>query len=236
MLFNPANLSYWIFLAIGIVLFLLVIISGGTDEDLQLDTDVEADIDTDLEADLEAEAEFSTLQILGWLGIGKAPLILLLAMDFSLWGLIGWMLNVAVGNLIGTIPVGFWGLGGVILIGSLVVSLYGGSLIARPVGKIFASFGEDISGDRLIGCVGTVTSKIVPYTNSGKIGQADVLDAARNLVTISVTLPQWARVIPRRGQEVLIVDRQKNSYLAIVNDSPDRDRWLENSSKIRSSQ
>ncbi len=236
MLFNPANLSYWIFLAIGIVLFLLVIISGGTDEDLQLDTDVEADIDTDLEADLEAEAEFSTLQILGWLGIGKAPLILLLAMDFSLWGLIGWMLNVAVGNLIGTIPVGFWGLGGAILIGSLVVSLYGGSLIARPVGKIFASFGEDISGDRLIGCVGTVTSKIVPYTNSGKIGQADVLDAARNLVTISVTLPQWARVIPRRGQEVLIVDRQKNSYLAIVNDSPDRDRWLENSSKIRSSQ
>ncbi len=246
MLFNPANLAYWIFLATGVLLFLLVIVSGGGDDDLDVDADVDVDagvsadselleFDTDTDVDADADSDFSPLQILGWLGIGKAPLILLLAIDFSAWGVTGWMLNVGIGNITGSIPAGFFGLGGAVLISSLCFSLFLGSLIARPLGKIFASFGEDVSSDRLIGCVGTVTSKQVPYLVEGKIGQADVLDPARNLVTISITLPQWATVIPHRGQQVLIIDRQKHSYLAIAKESSDEDRWLENSSQIRDS-
>ena len=71
MLFDLANLPYWILLGIGVVLFLLVIISGGGDSDLDIDAD--ADVDADL----------GSWEIWGWLGFGQAPLILLLATDLK---------------------------------------------------------------------------------------------------------------------------------------------------------
>ncbi|MGF1488162.1 MAG: DUF1449 domain-containing protein [Prochloraceae cyanobacterium] len=218
MVFDLANLTYWIFLAIGILLFLIVIFSGGGDDDLDLDADGDVDIDTD--------ANFGPVQILGFLGVGKVPLLLLLAVDFSLWGLIGWVFNIFIASAIGSIPTGFFG--GIILFGSFAVSIYTGGLISRPLGKVFASFGEDTSSDRSIGCVATVVSPKVPYTNSGKIAQADVFDAASNLSTINITLPQWAKIIPVRGDRVLIIDLHKNAYLAVAKDSVDESRWLEN--------
>ena len=88
------------------------------------------------------------------------------------------------------------------------------------LGKILAA--------RSLGCVGTVVSPKVPFSNSGRIAQADVFDAAGNLSTINITLPQWATVVPVRGDRVLIIDLQKNSYLAVAKDSPDESQWLEN--------
>nr|MDJ0511394.1 DUF1449 domain-containing protein [Crocosphaera sp.] len=85
---------------------------------------------------------------------------------------------------------------------------------------------EDVKSERLIGCVGTVSSKTIPYLIEGKIGQADVYDTAKNLVTISVNLPHWADVIPHHGQHILIIDRQEHSYLGIAKDSSDEDKWL----------
>ena len=227
MLFNLANLTYWIFLGIGVFLFLFVIVSGGADDDFDLDADANSDF-FGFDTDADADGDLTPLYLLGWLGFGKAPLILLLAVDFSLWGITGWMLNVMVGSFIGTIPSRFLGLGGVLLFVSLCLSFFVGSLIARPLGQIFASFGEDVSEDRLIGCVGTLTSSKIPYRTEGTVAQADVFDAAQNLVTINITLPEWARVIPGRGQSVLIIERNSHSYLAIAKDSSDEDRWLNN--------
>ena len=211
MLFHLNNLPYIILLGIGVALFLLVIFSGGLDNEAELDTDSDVDVD--------ASSDFGSLEILGWLGIGKAPLILLLATDFSLWGVTGWILNVVLG-----IPKGIFS--GFVLIGSMVVSLFLGSLISQPLGKMFASFGEDTSSDRLIGCLGTVNSRFIPAENQGKIGQVDVIDSAKNLVTINAILPQWASIIPSRGQEVIVIDRQPHSYLVIANDTTEREKWL----------
>lgn len=208
-------------------MFVLVIGSGGGDSDL----DVDADIDTDLDTDVDAGADIGGLEILGLLGIGKAPLILLLATDFSLWGIIGWMLNVWVGSLTGNIPTKFFGLGGVVLMASLAISLLSGSLIARPIGKIFASFGEDASSDRFIGCIGTVSSALIPPHHLGKIGQVDVIDPARNLVSINATLPEWATVLPRRGEKVIVIEHPNQTYLVIAKNSPAQEHWLANSSK-----
>ncbi|MBD2185206.1 DUF1449 family protein [Planktothrix sp. FACHB-1355] len=234
MLFNPVNLPYWIFLGMGVSLFLLVIFSGGGDDDLDLDADADVDVDADagslhFDTDADGNGDFNALQILGWLGFGKAPLILLLATDFSLLGLIGWMLNVAIGNIWGIAPKGF--LAGIVALLALVISLFVGSAIARPLGKIFASFGEDASSDRIIGCIGTVSSASIPVENQGKIGQVDAIDSARNLVTISAALPEWAKIIPCRGQKVLVIDRLPQYYLVIVNESSDLDHWLETSTK-----
>lgn len=218
MLFDPANLPYWIFLGIGVILFLLVIFAGGGD----IDSDMDADIDAD------ADGDFGSFAVLGWLGIGQAPLILLLATDLSVWGVTGWMLNVWIGKMLGHIPSNFFGFGGVVLLGSLILSLFIGSLIARPIGKVFAAFGEDTSSDRLIGCIGRVTSVTIPLENQGKIGQVDAIDSAHNLVTISATLPEWATVFPRRGDKVIVIDRLTQSYLVIAKDSLDQERWLNN--------
>ena len=71
-----------------------------------------------------------------------------------------------------------------------------GGLIARPIGKIFAEFSEDASSDRLIGCIGIVTSAYIPMENLARIGQIDVLDTKRNLLTVIAVLPDWATIAP----------------------------------------
>jgi Protein of unknown function (DUF1449) len=229
MLFDVANLPYWIFLGIGVFLFLLVIISGGGDDDI--DTDVEVEVETDFDSgtfdpDAETEVEFTPLQILGWLGIGKTPLILLLAIDFSSWGVIGWLLNTIISNFTNRIPQNFLGLGGVVLITSLSGALFIGRSLSQPIGKMFASFGENASNSRLIGCLGIVSSPKIPYYTEGKIAQVDVIDSAKNLVTINVSLPDWATVIPIRGEEVLVIDKNEHCYLVIAKDSSDCDKWF----------
>jgi hypothetical protein len=237
MLLHPANLLYWVLIGIGIAFFLLIIISGGGDEGGDIDGDLDINIDSngfsldaDVEADMDAEIsgdgdEFSPWQVLTWFGLGKTPLMILLAIDFSAWGLAGWTLNTILGTITGTIPNRFFGLGGIVFIVSLFIGLWIGKLLSFPIGQIFSSFGEDVKSERLIGCVGTVTSKTIPYLIDGKIGQADVYDTAGNLVTISICLPHWADVIPHNGQQVLIIDRQEHSYLGITKDSSDEDKW-----------
>lgn len=222
MLFDPAHLSYWIFLGIGVLLMVLAIASGGGDDNLDLDLDADGDVD------LDSDAEFGFLGILGWLGFGQAPILLLLAVDFCLWGLIGWIANILVAGVTGSIPVNWFGLGGVILVVSCGLSLLIGSFIARPLGKIFAAFGEDTSSDRLIGCLGIVASKQVPYEGNQMIAQADIIDPARNLVTVAVCLPTWAKEIPLNGQEILVIEHQENYYLVISNQGLDKEKWLHN--------
>ncbi|AFZ47974.1 hypothetical protein Cyast_2023 [Cyanobacterium stanieri PCC 7202] len=237
LLFDINNLTYWIFLGIGVFLFLLVIISGGgEDQDIDTDADFDLDADADFDADAEAESNFDAdmeadeslegnfLLFLSWFGVGKSPLLILLAIDFSSWGVIGWFLNVTIGGVMGEIPQGLIALA--IFVVSLAISLWIGRILSNPIGKIFANFGEEIDGERLIGCTGHVISSKLPYVVEGKVAQADVLDNARNLVTVEAALPDWAKVVPHRGQEILIIDRQQHCYIAIAKDTSDEDKWL----------
>lgn len=245
MLFSLTNLPYWIFLGAGLVLFLFVIVSGGGDDDIDVDADVDVDVDVDADIDVDADVDasgntpvdldgdFSPLQVLTWFGIGRTPLILLLAIDLTLWGFIGWILNATVGELIERSPVGLLAIG--IFVGSLAFALFIGSLLSRPLGRVFAAFGEDASGDRLVGCLGTVTSAFVPFEKSGKIGQVDVKDVAANLVTVSARLPDWATITLRRGAKVLVIERSGGAYLVIAKDSPDQDRWMSSAKATESS-
>ena len=204
MLFDLAHLPYWLLLGAGVLMFLFAISAGAVEDEL----------------DFDADGDFIPIEILGWFGLGKIPLLLLMATDLSLWGFLGWMLNTALklpGQPISTIVFLGSGLGAFIL----------GGFLTRPLGQIFiASFGEDASSDRLVGCLGTVSSATIPKANSRKIGQVDAIDPARNLVTINAVVPHSATVVPQRGQEVLIIDYQPPVYIVVANESIDRDRWL----------
>ncbi|MEL7038753.1 MAG: hypothetical protein AAFO04_24550, partial [Cyanobacteria bacterium J06592_8] len=103
--------------------------------------------DGDLDGEVDADSDFTPFKVLGWLGFGQAPLLLLLATDFSLVGLWGWMFNVIVGELTGTLPSG--GLTALISITAIILGLSLGSAIARPIGQLFAAFGENTRSDRI---------------------------------------------------------------------------------------
>ncbi|MCI3281550.1 YqiJ family protein [Synechococcus sp. PCC 6717] len=218
MLFHLVHLPYWIVLGMGILLFLTVIVGDIGDEDAEVDTDADA-----LEVDIDGEEGMSLLTLLHWLGVGRAPLILLLALDFSLLGVLGWLLNVLFYLVSGGWPMGGWG--ALIAIVAIGGSLGLGSLCSRPLGRIFAQFSEDASGDRLLGCQGHVSSAQIPPSGAG-IGQVSVLDAARNRLTVPAVLPPWATVIPQYRQDVLIIDRQGSEYVVIAKDSLDEGLWL----------
>lgn len=227
MLFSPANLPYWIFLITGVILFLWMIFTGG-----------ESELDADIDLDVETDSNFSFGKFLGWLGIGKIPLILLLAIDLSLWGVIGWMLNVWLTHITenrfsGTENMQYWIiiLFISILLFSLVISVFIGKLIAEPMQKIFADFSEDVSTERLFGCIGTVTSVYIPMENLGKIGQVDILDPKGNFLTINAMIPDWATIAPQRGEKVIVIEIKQQIYLVIAQGSVDEDNWLNSSNR-----
>ncbi|MEA5575662.1 DUF1449 domain-containing protein [Anabaena sp. UHCC 0451] len=217
MLFSPANLPYWIFLITGILLFLFMILMGGG----------EAELDADADLDVETDSDVSFGNFLGWAGIGKAPLLLLLATDLSLWGVIGWMLNVWIGDIAANQQINLTGI--TILFISLIISLFMGRLIAEPIGKMFAEFSEDASSDRLVGCIGNVNSVYIPAENLGKIGQVDILDPKGNFLTINAVIPDWATIAPQRGEKVIVIELKQQIYLVIAKDSVDEEHWLNSS-------
>ncbi len=242
MILHPANFLYWALIVIGIIFFSLIIFSSDGEEDLEIDSDtnfggsdgsrfkvnsdLEVEIDTDADLEIDGEKGFNPWRLLSWIGLGKAPLMILLGIDFSSWGMAGWILNTIIQSITGKIPDQFWGLGGVVLITSFLIGILIGSLLSHPIAHLFASFGEDVSSERLIGCIGTVSSKKLPYLTEGKIGQVNVYDTAGNLVSIGVALPHWATVIPHRGYPVLIIEQHQRGYLAIAKESSDEDKWM----------
>lgn len=244
MFLDTANFLYWALIAIGVIFFMLIIFSGGGDDDFDLDTDADFEVDTDvqmggtgkgldIDTDVETDTDvggdgdegFNPWRLLSWIGLGKAPLMILLGIDFSSWGMIGLIFNTLFYEFTGRIPDQLFGLGGLILISSFLLAILTGSLLSRPIGHIFSSFGEDVNSERLIGCIGKVSSKKLPYLTEGKIGQVDVYDTAGNLVSISAALPHWAAVIPHRGMKVLIIEQHQKSYLVIAKNTSDEDKW-----------
>ena len=219
MLFSPSNIPYWIFLGTGIILFLFMIFTGGGESELDGDTDLEIEEDTDI--------NLGWGKVLEWAGIGKAPLILMLAIDLSFWGVIGWMLNVWLGGINQNQPITLISIA--IFVVSFIISLFLGKLIAEPISKIFAEFGEDASSDRLIGCIGTVSSVYVPAENINKIGQVDIFDPKGNFLTVNAVIPDWATIAPQRGEKVIVIDIKQQNYLVIAKETIDEENWLNNS-------
>lgn len=218
MLFHLIHTPYWIVLGMGVLLFLTVIFGDVGDEEVELEGDADP-----LEVEVDLEEGISFLAILHWLGVGRAPLILLLALDFSLLGVLGWFFNVLFYTLRGSWPGVVWS--GVIAIAALLLALTTGGLCSRPLGQIFAQFSEDTSRDRLLGCSGHVSSAHIPHSGTG-IGQVSVLDANRNRLILPAVLPPWATVTPQHGQEILIIDRQEHEYIVVAKDSLDEATWL----------
>lgn len=75
------------------------------DHDADLDHDVDHDVDHDADHDLDTETHgLEWLSILAFIGIGKAPLVVVLLVLFGSSALTGWILNSLTLSLLGSYP------------------------------------------------------------------------------------------------------------------------------------
>ncbi|MFN5513458.1 MAG: DUF1449 domain-containing protein [Cyanobacteriota bacterium] len=232
MLLHSANLPFWFLLGLGLLCLGLIWLSGGEDEGAggsgDEDFEVASRLDLDLDSDAPTDGIPAFIYFLSWLGFGQAPLLLLLGINFSLWGILGWGLNVLWARLAGGFPQGVAAWLVLLLPGCL--SFWVGRRLSRPLGSVFKPFSQDTRSERLVGCLGVVTSKALPYRREGKVGQLLVKDSAGNVLTVSAALPAWAAVLPLHNQTALIIEvlPDQQGYLAIAKDSSDEDKWLSN--------
>ncbi len=153
------NLVFAIPLALTLVLGVLAatgILGSGGDGDHDADHDADADhyadhdADADADQDADHDADDASVggQLASLLGIGRAPLTLVLASFFGLFGIVGLLLNRTLEQLAGRGVLAFSGA----LLGALVASVAGtralSSVVGRALPKVetYVARGRDFEG------------------------------------------------------------------------------------------
>ncbi|MEP7356664.1 MAG: hypothetical protein ABI847_05450 [Anaerolineales bacterium] len=166
------------------------------------DADVEGDADADSEAEAETDASLSPLAMLAFVGVGKAPLLVVLVLLCSTIGLSGWGLNGLVGGL------GFWA-HLVVLPLAAAAGVLVSARLARWLGRALPPVSTTASRAReLVGRLGTVIS---PQIDS-RYGQVHLRAADGTLISIFAITD--SPVPLRRGERVVLVgyDRPARRY------------------------
>ena len=183
------------------------------DLDHDLDHDVDHDVDHDAEHELGHELApaghalaagggLSFMSTLAFLGVGKAPLMVVLLILFGTVGALGWLLNgLTLALFGGGYPLVAFG--GVVIVGFAaggVISSRVTLLIARALPPFVSSASP---AEALVGRTGTVISPTV----DAQYGQVHVRDAGGTLITIFAVTRGEAPIA--RGEEVVTVSFEK---------------------------
>ncbi len=207
---------------------------GDTDLDAEADADIDTDVDMDADADLDGDADFDHdldhdldhdadhhvdhdahsgagdgWSVLAFIGLGKAPLMVVLLILFGAIGILGWAANSVVRSVFGAYP-------GIAFAAVLPLSLIGGGLVssrtARFIGRALPPISTTATrAQALVGKRGTVISACI----DGRFGQVHVRDAAGTLISV-FAVTDADEPIPRGNQVVLIdYDVVKKQYLAV---------------------
>ena len=215
------NLPFTLLLIRCIFLALLQLLGLGGDGDsnADLDSDLDLDADADLDGDLDIDgdgdldhdfdpsgSDFSNvLSALAFLGVGKAPLMVVLLLLFGSVGLLGWIFNSLVQNSLGYYPALAFAL---ILPLSLILGGLFSSRTARFIGRALPPISTTAShAAALVGRRGTVISPAVDQ----KYGLVRLRDAGGTLINIFATTDTNPI---QRDQEVILLayDREKRQY------------------------
>jgi len=176
--------------------------------DAEVQTEI-VDADADHEAEHEADAHEhdsnSIADVLTWLGLGKAPLTILITVLLITWGLAGFFINL-----------GLWGsMGGWVWIVSVpaaaIISLGVTHLAGRAFARLMpASAGNAPPKTSLVGRVGEAL-----YNIDHKFGLAAVRDPKGELYQVPCRIYPDRPVIPK-GDKVLLVDYDTDEKLFYV--------------------
>jgi membrane protein implicated in regulation of membrane protease activity len=186
------------------------------DHDLDLDHDVDlahdadldhdADVDHDVDHDAGLEGAPNVLTLLAFVGMGKAPLAVVLLILFGAIGLLGWILNSLVLSLLGAYP-------GIAFAAIAPLSLVTGGLISSRISRLIGRALPPVSttamrAQALVGRSGTVIS---PYVDA-KYGMVHLRDQGGTLISVFAVNP--SEQVIKRGCEVVLVsyDEAKRHY------------------------
>lgn len=189
------------------------------DHDLELDHDLDVDADADLDHDLDHDVDHDLADAPAWLGaleflgVGHAPVTMILLLLVGSFGLLGWIANWL---LLGTLPVyPGWALG-VTLVGSLLIAGWFTSRTARLIGRAVPSFSSTAtSASQLVARRGWVISSQVDQS----YGQVKVRDPGGTLITVFAKVDPDKPVIPRNTEVYLVdYDEARKVYTVVPSD------------------
>jgi len=180
------------------------------DFDHDIDHDIDHEIDHDLDHDVDHDISHDSISGFSWLafiGIGKAPLMVVVLIVLMTTGLLGWFLNGLAVGVLGFFP-------GLLLLLTLMVSLVVGSLITSRVTRFIGRTLPPISttatrAQALVGRPGTVIS---PFIDS-RYGMVHLRDDGGTLISIFVTTEDEQPIT--RGESVILLsyDAAQRRYL-----------------------
>lgn len=191
-----------------LVLLLMGLSGGETEADVDHDLDVNGDVDADAEAGAEINGGTGILDhVLGALGVGKAPLSILLISFCFLWagaGLVGnWFWSIQSASA--------WPAMWKSLAIAAGVSLVGTRFIARAIHRLIPSV-ESYGSERrdLLGMTAEVLHDV-----SHDAGTARLRDDFGNLLDVSVRVGKNERGIPA-GSKVVLMRHDPNGDVFFV--------------------
>jgi membrane protein implicated in regulation of membrane protease activity len=184
-------------------------VDGDADFDADADLDAEADADADTDADGDADHDVehpaegtSPLAVLAFVGVGKAPLLVVVVLLCGSIGLAGWGLNGLLGGL------GLWA-----NLLALPLAVMAGGLVSarltRWIGRALPPITTSATrAQELVGRRGRVTSPFVDQ----RYGQVHLRTAGGTLVTIFAITDSPEPI--RRGEAVVLAayDRPARRY------------------------
>ncbi|MCK6625998.1 MAG: YqiJ family protein [Anaerolineae bacterium] len=189
------------------------------DADLDLDHDLDIDHDADLDHDLDHDVDHDLTGAPGWLGalkflgVGQAPVTMILLLLVGSFGLLGWIANWL---LLGVVPAyPGWGLIAV-LGGALVLSVVVTSRTARLIGRAIPAFASTAtSASQLVARRGRVISSQVDQI----YGQVKVRDPGGTLITVFAKVDPDKPAIPRDTEVYLVdYDAARKVYTVVPSD------------------
>ncbi len=217
----PFSLALLAFLGLSVLQFIGLGGEHDADTDFDHDLDLDHDVDLDHDLDLDHDADFDHdvghdieggpvwLEMLHFLGVGYAPLTMVLLVLLGSFGLSGWIVNrLALGWFLAYPG---WALAVVLLV-ALAMAVWITSRTARLIGRALPSFASSaISASQLVSRRGWVVSAQVDQS----YGQVKIRDSGGTLITVFAKVDPDKPPIPR-DSEVYLVDYDAASKVYTV--------------------
>src|SRR5512134_3576270 len=177
------------------------------DIDHDIDHDVDHDLDHDVDHDINRDS-FSGFSLLAFIGIGKAPLMVVILIVLMTTGLLGWILNGLAMGILGFFP-------GLLLLGTFLVSLVAGSLVTSRVTRFIGRALPPVSttatrAQALVGRPGTVISPFV----DGRYGMVHLRDDGGTLISLFAITEDEQPI--GRGESVILLSYDATQRLYLV--------------------
>lgn len=184
------------------------------DFDHDLDHDLDHDIDHDLDHAVDHDVDhnvshdsLSSFSLLAFIGIGKAPLMVVVLIVLMTTGLLGWFLNGLAVGFLGFFPA-------LLLLVTFFVSLVVGSLVTSRVARLIGRALPPVSttatrAQALVGRPGTVISPFI----DGRYGMVHLRDDGGTLISVFAITEDEAPI--PRGEAVILLsyDATQRRYL-----------------------